>query len=635
MGATSALAIREARISGVEAFSQASTREIRQIDFATTEFIQHARQSLEYLARLPVLGDADGQLSSYVDTREVTPLEGAEAGGVEGEIFEHYRRLGEANPAFEYVYMGTPDGGYAQWPEGEISAGFDPRERPWYQAATDDPGQVVLTDAYYFDVDDVALVGLARTIEGGDGDIVGVQSVDISLEQLRERVSEIEFGDSGYLMVIEDSGTVLVDPQNPEHAFEDIRSLDGEGYSTLAAAADGSLTVSLDGEAYQANVYTSPELGWRFIGVIPRNEMLAAANRMTTQMVVAGLVVIALVIGVALVFARYLTRPIRTLTDRMRDIAAGEGDLTQRLPVQGRDEMAELATGFNGFVDKVQSAISDVDGTTHELASAATELEQVATSTRDIVRKQGDETDQIASAINEMTATIQEISANGSTVQQAAGQADSSARAGHEHVSENFESMQTLAEDIDATSQAVTALAERSREIETVLDVIHEVTEQTNLLALNAAIEAARAGEHGRGFAVVADEVRGLAKRSNESAGQIREIIGNLRSETDTAVETMQNSRARSERNLERARTAGESIETIKHEVGRIHEQITQIATSAEEQSQVAEEINRNITAIVEAARNSSSGMEQTRQSSEEVARTGERLRQVVGRFRI
>ncbi len=635
VAAVASIAVTEARSSAVNAFNSASLREIRQVDGAMTGFFDRMRESVAYLATAEVTRRADETITRYVDrsdSRMMTPLEN---GGVEADIFRFLAHFGENHDALTYVYMGTTDGGFVQWPKRESPPDYDPRQRPWYRKAMAQRGEVVLTDAYRFATEDIIGVSLARTVPAPDGGVAGAQAVDVSLEQLTDMARATRFGEAGYLLLVEDTGKVLVDPSEPAHNFEPLDGLGEPGYERLATAEDGALTVSLGGEDYQANVYTSPQLGWKFIGLIPQAEVMAPANRLSWQIAMIGLVSIVIVIGLAVWLSQALTRPINRVTERLRDIAAGEGDLTQRLPVEGHDEMSLLAEQFNAFAEKMRGAIAEVDSTTHHLASAAEELNQVAGATRESVRSQSSETDQIASAINEMTATVQEISRNATEVEQAASEADGRARDGQGVVEENRESMRTLATDIERTSDAVAQLAERSKEIETVLDVIHEVTEQTNLLALNAAIEAARAGEQGRGFAVVAAEVRALAKRSSESADRIRTIIEGLVNDTRQAAETMDHSRERSERNVERAEDSREALAGIAEAVTRIHTQITQVATAAEEQSQVAEEINRNVTRIVDAAGQSSEGMEQTSHASDELARMGETLRGVVGRFKV
>ena len=347
----------------------------------------------------------------------------------------------------------------------------------------------------------------------------------------------------------------------------------------------------------------------------------------------AMVVVIALVIGIFV--GRSVTTPLKRVSNIMREIADGEGDLRQRLPDEGKDELAELGRRFNAFVVKIQNTMREVGATTDQVASAAEELSRVANETRASVQEQGSETDQIASAINEMAATIQQISGNANEVESAASDADRMAREGGETISSAQGAVNQLSEEIQDTAKIIDALAEKSDDIQQVLDVIHAVTEQTNLLALNAAIEAARAGEHGRGFSVVADEVRQLARRSAESADQIREMIDGFVTESKASVERMNTSRKRSTETVERINHATDALNTIKTSVGQIHDQVTQIATAAEQQSQVAEEINQNVVRIVDAAQRSDTGVTQTNEASHELARLGESLRELVGQFKV
>ncbi|KMQ73231.1 methyl-accepting chemotaxis protein [Marinobacter subterrani] len=350
-------------------------------------------------------------------------------------------------------------------------------------------------------------------------------------------------------------------------------------------------------------------------------------------LVTVVVVLISLVIGVFV--GRTVTQPLKRVSGMMQEIADGEGDLRQRLPDEGKDELAELGRRFNAFVIKIQNTMREVGATTDQVASAAEELSRVANETRSSVQEQGSETDQIASAINEMAATIQQISGNANEVESAASDADRMAREGGETIASAQSAVNRLSEEIEGTANSINALAEKSDDIQQVLDVIHAVTEQTNLLALNAAIEAARAGEHGRGFSVVADEVRQLAKRSAESADQIREMINGFVSESRAAVDRMGNSRKSSDETVERINHATDALRTIESSVGQIHDQVTQIATAAEQQSQVAEEVNQNVVRIVDAAQRSDTGVTQTNEASHELARLGESLRELVGQFRV
>lgn len=364
-------------------------------------------------------------------------------------------------------------------------------------------------------------------------------------------------------------------------------------------------------------------------------EIEKSIDRALGFILLATVIVVVIAVLIGLFVGRTVTKPLKSVSDMMQEIADGDGDLRQRLPEEGTDELSELGRRFNHFVVKIQNTIRDVGATTDQLASAAEELSRVANETRQSVQEQGSETDQIASAINEMAATIQQISGNANEVESAASDADRMAREGGETITSAQSSVNQLSEEIKSTSASIDALAEKSDEIQQVLDVIHAVTEQTNLLALNAAIEAARAGEHGRGFSVVADEVRQLAKRSAESADQIREMIDGFVTESRAAVERMNHSRKSSESTVERIDHATSALTTIEKSVTQIHDQVTQIATAAEQQSQVAEEINQNVVRIVDAAQRSDTGVTQTNEASHELARLGENLRELVGQFKV
>ncbi len=356
-----------------------------------------------------------------------------------------------------------------------------------------------------------------------------------------------------------------------------------------------------------------------------------------TRGLLVGAGLVALVIGLILFrfIVRSVVRPLGEAVQSMEDIASGEGDLTRRLPVEGRDEVAQLAEAFNRFVEKMQRAVSEVASSSVQVSTAADAMSSITSQTSAGVERQRSEIEQVATAMNEMTATVQEVASHAAHAAEAATSARDEAQGGQRVVSANIDAIQRLADEVMQTAELINRLAEDSNAIGTVLDVIRGIAEQTNLLALNAAIEAARAGEQGRGFAVVADEVRTLAQRTQESTSEIQDMIERLQAGARNAVEAMEKGRAGAESSVRQAVTAGESLQAINQAVAAISDMNLQIATAAEEQSAVAEEINRNITTINMVADETAVGAEQTAEASQELAQLAMNLQRIVSQFRV
>ena len=344
---------------------------------------------------------------------------------------------------------------------------------------------------------------------------------------------------------------------------------------------------------------------------------------------------LALLVGVlaAVLITRQITRPLRQTLDVVERIAAG--DLTHDLHVTRRDEMGVLQQGIQRMGATLRDLISGIrDGVT-QIASAAEELSAVTEQTSAGANNQKVETDQVATAMHEMATTVQEVARNAEQASEAAAQADGEARAGDTVVSEAIEQIERLATEVIRSTEAMTMLQQESDKIGSVMDVIKAVAEQTNLLALNAAIEAARAGEAGRGFAVVADEVRGLAQRTQKSTEEIEGLVAGLQNGTQQVAQVMNSSRALTNSSVALTRQAGESLGNITRTVSNIQSMNQQIAAAAEQQSSVAEEINRSIVNVRDVSEQTAAASEETAASSVELARLGNQLQMLVSRFHI
>ena len=346
--------------------------------------------------------------------------------------------------------------------------------------------------------------------------------------------------------------------------------------------------------------------------------------------------IIGIVIGVLVAFfmARMITQPINAAVHAMEDLAEGEGDLTRRLDESGKSEIAMMAKGFNSFAGKVQALVSQVASSVENLSNVVSDVSNIVDQTQTGSQQQRQQTEQVATAITEMTATVQEVASNANLAADSAQQADDNAKAGQKIVSDTVASINSLAGEIETGSNVINKLSNDAQSIGSVLDVIKGIAEQTNLLALNAAIEAARAGEQGRGFAVVADEVRTLASRTQQSTTEIEAMIDSLQVQARAAVQAITSGQEKAGVSVEQASNAGNSLNEITDSVATITSMNIQIATASEEQSAVAEEINQNVVNISHVAESNADASNQLSSSSQDLAQLASELQDLVSQFK-
>ena len=351
---------------------------------------------------------------------------------------------------------------------------------------------------------------------------------------------------------------------------------------------------------------------------------------------VAITVVVLLVIAViGMLVANTILRPLHLMKANLDDIAAGEGDLTHRLAITSQDELGELASSFNRFVDKIHAMVRQITDMTFQLTALVGQVSEQAHRSEQAMERQRHETDQVATAINEMSSAAQEVARSAQGASVAAQKTDEEGQMAKRVVDGSIQQIHALVSDIRSSGSSLDSLQQDVTSIVSVLGVIRSIADQTNLLALNAAIEAARAGEAGRGFAVVADEVRALASRTQQSTQEIQGMIDRLQQGTDEAVQAMRRSSEAGVGTSEQANQAGESLDAMAQLIGTINSMNAQIASAAEEQTAVAEEINRSVHQIAVAVDNVADETQQSAQTTRSLAQLGQRLGDLVGQFRI
>ncbi len=422
-------------------------------------------------------------------------------------------------------------------------------------------------------------------------------------------------------------------------------------FSQWRTSAEAALARAEIGDTYGARELISAETDDHFDAIrdyfdrtgqvadqLARDRAAAASTEGTQAVTITIVVTLAALVLAILVFVftlRLTIASIRTLRAQLDNIAQGEGDLTQRVPVENNDDLGQLAQSFNAVLANLQSMIRTIQALSEHLSTGASQLQQSANDNRDGVSRQTESINMVATAINEMQSAVEEVAGNASRAAEATRTAQGNARTGGDIVGDSGDQVRILAQQINRAVEVIRKLSEDSDNIATVLDVIRGVAEQTNLLALNAAIEAARAGEQGRGFAVVADEVRTLAQRTRQSTENIQEMIGALQSGVADIVSVMETGSQQAVATEKLAADAETELSSILQAMNDLTDVNSSVASATEQQTQVIDEINRNITDINELAHESDSRSADLSSLSETMAGYAQKLTDQVGRFRV
>jgi methyl-accepting chemotaxis protein len=386
----------------------------------------------------------------------------------------------------------------------------------------------------------------------------------------------------------------------------------------------------VDGSGKQLN-----DLADLFAKQVAAESQKSAAHYENSRTIVSLFIALAALatVALAMMLTRSIVRPLSSAVSAAESVA--QGDLTRPIETHGNDEVSRLLKALATMQQNLRETLQGISGSATQLATAADELNAVTLDSTQGLQQQNNEIEQAATAVNQMTAAVEEVARNAVSTSDATRQSSESAHLGQVRVSETATAINALASDVQQTGELVQSLANQSQDIGKVLDVIRAIAEQTNLLALNAAIEAARAGESGRGFAVVADEVRALAYRTQQSTQEIEQMVQGMRSGSSLALDSMQASTARATTTLALAERAGEALQTITASVHEIHERNLVIASAAEEQAQVAREVDRNLVNIRDLSVRSAAGANQTSASSHELSQLANALQGMVRRFQL
>ena len=465
----------------------------------------------------------------------------------------------------------------------------------------------------------------------------GMAGLSKSLDEMVSFINQFKLEQSGYVYLTDASGVVRLHKDNRKMGQSDLakeynpeiaRQLLNKGNFNVAEFQVGGK------ETLIATSYI-PSMEWYVVAEVPKEEAFAGLNQARQQIMLWTAAIAALFVLLAIWLGSSITRPIDRLAAVFKDLGEGEGDLRHRIEIESKDEIAQLSAGFNSFIGKIHYSVKEVAETGNSLRAAAESVAHQADITLANSHSQRDRTLQVVTAINQMGATVNEIAHNAAQAAEAAHGAETESQSGQAVVGQARDSINQLSGDVTKVSDVIGSLANNTQAIGSILDTIRGISEQTNLLALNAAIEAARAGEQGRGFAVVADEVRNLASRTSDSTDEIQAMINRLQEEASNAVNAMEQSRQLTSEGVSAADEASGALVSISDRITLISDMNTQVATATEEQSTVVNDINCNIEEINETTQRTADTAADLAQSSQALRKLSQRLDDMVGTFRL
>lgn len=531
--------------------------------------------------------------------------------------FDQYVKL---HPEAQSVYVGTNTGLLVQEPRAALPPGFDPRTRDWYKAAMDKKGEVIVSEPYVSaDTNEMVLTISQSTKDGS-----GVVAVDMTLKYLQEITSQVKIGNKGYAFLLDKNRTYIAHPTKvgsvgKEHFFDE-----------MYGKEKGQFTYIYQGEDKEMSFMTNKLTGWKIGGSMYSSEINKDVSPIFQKTILV--IVISMILGAIAVFfiTRSIIKPLRKLKEQA--IIVSKGDLTEQIKVQSNDEIGQLGQAFNEMQESLKGLVQQIENNVEKAASSAEELsasaeqtsaatEQVAVSVQEVANSAEAQTvalDKNSQALMDVSKGVNRIVNSSMKVSELAYHTTKQAEIGGEAVTNTVNQMNSIHKSVMESNTRIQSLNERSKEVSSILDVITGIADQTNLLALNAAIEAARAGEHGKGFAVVADEVRKLAEQSQASAKEIHEIVQRIQKDTESSVQTMAYVTDDVETGVKVSNEAIETFNQIVQKMEEVTPYMEEVSATAQQMSAAIQEVTATSNELDTIAQGNAAASEEVAASTEE-----------------